>query len=198
MKYLISITIVTISIILANGGTMFEGASNNILNKNVAVTPSEIMGNPASEIKLLLTVDGVRYEMNTLNDKESYIMLYTKDSDMNHDANIEIVSVDKTKRLTVIIDGLQGKGKEFLSGKVKFEDNASLVSYKEGELQIHFTEGDFEIGEVSKTSGKIKLKAAGRCTIKKGNSFKDMRVDVPAQLEMEAIINDIKTSDYKK
>ncbi|MCB0663368.1 MAG: hypothetical protein KDC24_11555, partial [Saprospiraceae bacterium] len=84
------------------------------------------------------------------------------------------------------------------SGNVRFGETTSLVTFKKGDLLISFSEGELNIEEVSKATGLVKLNASGLCTIKKGNSFAGMKVDIPAQLEVTATINDVKTLNYKK
>lgn len=147
---------------------------------------------------ILIKAGGESYSINSINQENSYLKFYSADSDMNHDADFEIVSSNKEERLTVIIDGLDGKGKDNLSGDVHFSETASLVTYKKGNLSISFTKGKLNVEEVSKASGLVKLKANGLCTIKKGNSFADMKVDIPAQLEVTTTISDVKTLNYKK
>ncbi len=179
----------------SGGGTASVGENfngNNSIKGNDKVEAQSITTN------VIVKADGGSYSFNSISQEKSYLKFYTTDSDMNHDADFEIVSSNKEERLTVIIDGLDSKGKDNLSGNVRFSETTSLVTYKKGNLSISFTEGELNIEEVSKASGLVKLKANGLCTIKKGNSFADMEVDIPAQLEVTATISDVKTLNYKK
>lgn len=195
MKHLINFTIFTISLfIIACTGDRAEKSKVEKSEANQIVKSDS----PATKVNVSFNVNGINYVIDNMSNDSSFVMFYTEESDMNHDADLKINSIDKDKGLTIIIDGLQGKGKESMSGTVRFEDSSSLVTFKEGDLQINFTEGDLEIEDISKKSGRVKLKANGKCTVKKGNSFKDMKVDVPAQLNFDATFTNVKTSDYKK
>lgn len=151
-----------------------------------------------ADSKVLVKADGVDYSIDKINEKSSYLKFYSADSDMNHDADFELVSDDKSERLTVIIDGLDGKGKDILKGNVQLGSNSTLITYKKGDHSISFSEGELNIEEISKTSGVVRLKAKGLCTIKKGKSYANMKLDIPVELEVNAIIMDVKTLDYKK
>ncbi len=151
-----------------------------------------------ADTKVLVKADGVDYSIDNINEKSSYLKFYSSNSDMNHDADFELVSDDKNERLTVIIDGLDGKGKDILKGNVQLGSNSTLITYKKGDLSISFSEGELNIEEISKTSGVVRLKAKGLCTIKKGKSYANMKLDIPVELEVNAIIMDVKTLDYKK
>lgn len=151
-----------------------------------------------ADTKVLVKADGVDYSIDNINEKSSYLKFYSSNSDMNHDADFELVSDDKNERLTVIIDGLDGKGKDILKGNVQLGSNSTLITYKKGDLSISFSEGELNIEEISKISGVVRLKAKGLCTIKKGKSYANMKLDIPVELEVNAIIMDVKTLDYKK
>ncbi|MCB0335724.1 MAG: hypothetical protein KDD62_05440 [Bdellovibrionales bacterium] len=200
MKHLASFTVIMACALFI---TACNGAKTETTNSDIQNEATEQNHTNSAQIqdtngKVSLAVDGVNYVIDNVDAESSFLMFYSEGSSMGHDANLELVSGNNDKRLSVIIDGLQGKGKESLTGEVRFEETSSLVSFKEGELQINFTEGLLRIEEVSKKSGSVKLKASGKCTVKKGSSFKDMKVDVPAQLVMEATFANVKTSDFKK
>lgn len=186
--------------IACGGGNQEKAATDKPLDQ---AEQSQVANNSDNEVlsaktNIIIQVDGESYSIDMINQEDSYLKFYSADSDMNHDADFEIVSGKKEERLTVIIDGLDGKGKDNISGNTRFGETASLATFKKGELSISFTEGELNVEEVSRASGMVKLKANGLCTLKKGNSFADMKVDVPAQLEVNATIKDVKTLTYKK
>ncbi|MEZ4951435.1 MAG: hypothetical protein R2879_04710 [Saprospiraceae bacterium] len=195
-------TFLAISLFLLSFGeknmesTSFNRTVSRTENSSVERNSNKVLINTNNTI--LLKVDGESYSINDVSQDDSYLKFYAAGSDMNHDADFEIVSNGKAERLTVIIDGLDGKGKDKLSGTVRFGETNSLVTFKKGDLLISFTEGELIVEEVAKATGLAKLKASGLCTIKKGKSYTGMKLDVPGELEVKVTLSDVKTLDYKR
>jgi hypothetical protein len=193
-------TFLAISLFLLSFGekNMENTLSQDVIDKTEQTLIDDNQGKEIINTIIQLKADGETYSINEVSQDDSYLKFYAAESDMNHDADFEIVSNGKAERLTVIIDGLDGKGKDNLSGSVRFGETTSLVTFKKGDLLISFTEGDLIVEEVSKATGVVKLKANGLCTIKKGKSYTGMKLDILAELEVNVTIGDVKTLDYKK
>lgn len=148
--------------------------------------------------KVTLDVGGESYVIDGINQDKSYLQFYTSESTILQDGNFRIASGKDEKSLTVIVDGLNAKGQDQISGTVRFEENNSLVLYTDGDLEIRFTTGDLVVKKMEKNSGKVEVTANGKCAIKVGKSYTDLQIDVPATLRVESQIEDIKTLDFKR
>lgn len=130
--------------------------------------------------------------------KRCYLQFYTEESEIKHDGNFRIQSEDESESLTVVIDGFNAKGKNLIKGTTSIHKNNTTILYKKGLLEIRFINGELNVSEVSKDSGKVKLTAKGTCTIKEGKSYTDLKLDIPAELEVEAQISNVRTLNFKK
>lgn len=192
IKYLFAISILASTLSCGNSSTADE------LEKQLENTEGSVSKTSQSTSKVTLSANGETYEINGINQRKSYLQFYTSESTILQDGNFRIASDKDEKSLTVIVDGLNAKGLDQISGTVRFEENNSLVLYKDGDLEIRFTSGDLVVNKMEKKSGKVEVSANGKCAIKVGKSYTDMQIDVPATLRVESQITDIKTLDYKR
>jgi len=130
-----------------------------------------------------------------ISDEKSELKFYTKETILNVDAACEIVSDNENQHISIIIEGL-GKGLDELKGSIDIAQTHSVVVIKDGDTQYNFTEGRLEVFEFSKNTGKVKVKIAGKCTIQTGKSYADMKIDIPAELEVYAVFSNIRTFNY--
>lgn len=187
-----------VAVILLIGFQSCKSASTNeeLTTENAVET---IKSTPTlDKVKVELAINGENHSINDIDQKKSYLQFYTSDSEIKQDGNFRIASIEKDKSVTIVIDGLGMKGQDFISGKVKFEKNNSLALFKDGDTEIRFINGDLEIHEVDKKTGVVSVSASGKCTVKTGKSYRDMKIDIPATLTIEGKINDVKTLNFKK
>lgn len=145
---------------------------------------------------ITINIDGSTYTFEMSDDK-SELKFYTKESILNVDAACEIRNEDGNSSVDVIIEGM-GKGKDQYQGIVSLSNTQSLASFAQGDNKFTFIKGNIEIEEFSKNTGVVKLKVSGIGTMQKGNSYKDMKVDVPAEMNINLIISNIRTFNYTK
>ena len=143
-----------------------------------------------------LKVDGKAYTLE-MSEDDSELKFYTPESILNVDAACEIRSKDGNNSADIVIEGM-GKGKEQYQGSVSLTSTQSVATFTQGENKFSFTEGNIEIEEFSKNTGVVKLKVSGTGTMQKGNSYKDMKVDVSAEMEINIKISNIRTFNYTK
>lgn len=149
-----------------------------------------------SQGTITINIDGTAYTFEMSDDK-SELKFYTKESILNVDAACEIRTKDGDSSVDVVIEGL-GKGKDQYQGIASLTNTQSVASFAQGGNKFTFTEGNIEIEDFSKNTGLVKLKVSGIGTMQKGNSYKDMKVDVPAEMTINVSISNIRTFDYTK
>ena len=147
----------------------------------------------ANKSTVVFTVNGSKISPK-ISDEKSELKFYTKETILNVDAACEIVS-NNNQHISIVIEGL-GKGQDELKGNVDVAQTHSVVEVKEGNTQYNFTEGTLQVIAFSKNTGKVKVKITGKCTVKTGKSYADMKVDVPAELEVDATFSNIRTFNY--
>lgn len=149
-----------------------------------------------SQGTITINIDDTAYTFEMSDDK-SELMFYTKESILNVDAACKIQSADKKSRVNISVEGL-GKGKDEYKGNVSISKSHSLANFRKGETDYTFIEGDMEIQEFSKKTGKVKLKVTGTGTMRIGKSYKDMKLDVPAEMEINVTIPNVRTLNHTK
>lgn len=165
----------------------FSGGTNTQTNNNQ---------NKENQNTVIFKVNGNEISPKITSDK-SELKFYTKETILNVDAACEIVSDDGNQHINIVIEGL-GKGQDELKGNVDVSQTHSLVEIKDGNTQYNFTEGTLEVIEFSKNTGKVKVKIAGKCAIKTGKSYADMKIDIPAELNVDAVFSNIRTFNYTR
>lgn len=150
--------------------------------------------NKGSQNAAVFIVDGNKISP-AIADNKSELKFYTKETILNVDAACEIASDDGNQHINIVIEGL-GKGQDELKGNVDVAQTHSLVEIKDHNTQYNFTEGTLEVIEFSKKTGKVNVKITGKCAIKTGKSYTDMKIDIPAELNVAATFSNIRTFNY--
>lgn len=148
----------------------------------------------ATKNSAVLTINGNKISPK-ISDKKSELKFYSKETILNVDAACEIESDNERQHISIVIEGL-GKGLDELEGNVDVAQTHSVVTIIDGNTQYNFTEGTLKVIEFSKNTGRVKVKIAGKCVIKTGTSYADMKVDIPAELEVDATFANIRTFNY--
>lgn len=143
-----------------------------------------------------INVDGTAYSFAMSEDK-SELKFYTAESILNVDAACELRTEDGDSSVDIVIEGM-GKGKDQYQGTVSLTTTQSVASFVQGDNKFSFVEGNIEIEDFSKNTGLVKLKVLGTGTMQKGSSYKDMKVDVPAEMEINVTVSNIRAFDYTK
>lgn len=140
---------------------------------------------------VVFKAEGATYSVE-VSDEHSELKFYSAESSYNVDAACEIVSEDENQSVDIIIEGL-GKGKDVLQGSVDIGQTQSVAQFKDGDTLFSFTEGTIEIVDFSKETGVVKVKVTGICSKKVGNSFSGMTLDLPAEMEVDVVLSNIRT-----
>ncbi len=175
-----------------------SGGGTSAVGENSSSNSATKVENQSATVNVIVKANGSTYSISDMDPKKSYLQFYTADSEIKQDGNFKIQSKDGSASMTVIIDGLNAKGADLIKGQTQIDKNNTVILYKKGDTEIRFVEGELMVSEVSKITGTVKVKASGTCTIKKGKSYTDLEIDIPAELNLEATISDIKTLNYKK
>ena len=185
MIYFVAVLLISIS-----------ACSNNVKNENktladltnkMIVTEIESKKNKST---ISIDIDGTTYTFD-MSENKSELKFYSEENKLNVDAACHIQNEDGTSSVDVVIEGM-GKGKDQYQGKVSLSNTQSLASFNQGDNKFSFVEGNLEIEDFSKTTGMVKLTVVGTGTMQKGNSYTDMKVDVPAKMEIDVSISDIR------
>lgn len=189
IKTITAIVFITIMTACSNPkkAPTFSGGTNTQTNNNQ---------NKENQNTVIFKVNGNEISPKITSDK-SELKFYTKESILNVDAACEIVSDDGNQHINIVIEGL-GKGLDELKGNVDVSQTHSLVEIKDGNTQYNFTEGTLEVIKFSKKTGKVKVKITGKCAIKTGKSYADMKIDIPAELSVDAVFSNIRTFNYTR
>lgn len=187
MKLIIPILAITLFTACNDGkkDTTFAGGEN---------TQTESQST-ASGGSIVLTVDGKKITVKGIDKEDSELKFYTAESILNVDAAAEITSKNGNQYIDIVIEGM-GKGKDEYKGTVDLEQTHSLANFKDGETMYQFMEASMEVIEFSKKTGVVKVKVSGKMTKKVGSSYKDIQLDLPATMEVDVVIPNIRTFNY--
>ncbi|MFV0572385.1 MAG: hypothetical protein ACK5M1_08150 [Xanthomarina gelatinilytica] len=187
IKLIIPILAITLFMACNNGkrDATFAGGENTQTENQPTVSGGNIV----------LTVDGKKITVNNIDKEDSELTFYTPETILSVDAGAEIESKDGNQNINIAIEGL-GKGKDEYKGNIDLEQSRSFAYFKDGETRYQFMEGTMEIIEFSKKSGAVKVKVSGKVMKKVGSSYKDVTLDLPATMEIDVVISDIRTFNY--
>lgn len=194
MKYL-KFIIPLIAIILFTACNNSKKDATFAGGENAQTENTSLKQEITSKNSIVLTVDGKTITVNSIDKEDSELKFYTPESVLKVDAAAEISSKDGNQNIDIIIEGM-GKGKDNYKGTVDLEQTQSVASFKDGKTMYTFIEATMEIIEFSKKTGVVKVKVSGTVMQKTGSSYKDVKMDLPATMEVDVVISNIRTFNY--
>ncbi|MCB1065890.1 MAG: hypothetical protein KDN20_23600 [Verrucomicrobiae bacterium] len=169
---------------------MPASGENSTTQEKSASSPSKTAEKNPENI-VTLQAEGNTQTIN-ISPEDSELKFYAESSKLHVDAACELSSKDKKTNASIVIQG-RGKGKDTYQGAVSIADSQSLASLSHNGTLYSFTEGTIHLEQFDKATGIARIKVSGKCTIKVGSSFKGMKLDVPATLELYVKTPNIRT-----
>lgn len=138
--------------------------------------------------KISLQVDGETLDITSFGlDPYTVMNWFTPESGATPMAGVVFKSADFKRTLLVSFKDFDAMQTNF-TGEQTLKNGLPTINLTDGENTYMFTEGSLLVESFSRKTGKVKLKATGKCTRSSWGDPSAMKQNLPCTLEVDALM----------